>query len=144
MIALEPKNLEARFDLGVVYLSEKRNDDAKSTFQEILAQDANSGLGHYGLGLVFEDQHNYSAAIEEFQKATSGRHPPGLYSEMGNAYAKLKRYDDAIAAYLKERERRDDPDLENALADAYQAKGMSKESQEARDQALKLRGLSPH
>ena len=140
VIALDPKNIEAQFDLGVVYLSQKRDEDAKSTFQQILAQDANSGEGHYGLGLVLEDQQNYPAAIEEFKKATSGRHPRGLYYEMGNSYAKLNRFDDAITAYLKERDRGDDPDLENALADAYQAKGMATEAQLARNQALKLRG----
>ncbi len=140
VIALEPKNIEAQFDLGVVYLSQKRDDDAKSTFQQILVQDANNADGHYGLGLVLEDQQNYAAAIEEFKKATTGRQPPGLYYEMGNSYAKLKRYDDAIASYLKEKERGDDPDLENALADAYQAKGMTQDAQVARDQALKLRG----
>ncbi len=60
---------------------------------------------------------------------------------MGNSYAKLNRYDDAIAAYLKEREKTgDNPDLENALADAYQAKGMTKEAQEANDRAQRLRG----
>ena len=114
VIALEPKNLEAQFDLGIVYLSQKRNEDAKSTFQQMLAQDADSGQGHYGLGLVLEDQQNYSAAIEEFKMASAGLHPPGVYYEMGNSYAKLKRYDDAIAAYQKEKDHGDDPDLENA------------------------------
>jgi len=142
VIALQPKNLEAQVDLGVVYLSEKRDEDARSTFQQILTLDANSAAGHYGLGLVLEDQQNYSMAIEEFKKATSGRHLSGVYYEMGNSYAKLLRYDDAITAYLKEKERGDDPDLENALADAYQAKGMVKEAQDARERALKMRRLS--
>ena len=145
VIALQPKNLEAQFDLGLVYLSEKRADLAKSTFQQILTQDASSTEGHYGLGLVLEDQQNYSAAIDEYKQATAGRRLSGVYYEMGNSYAKLKNYDDAITAYQKERDKSgDDPDLENALADAYQAKGMTKESQDARDRALQLRGQSAH
>jgi cytochrome c-type biogenesis protein CcmH/NrfG len=64
---------------------------------------------------------------------------------MGNSYAKLNRYDDAITAYLKEKEKSgDSADIENALAAAYQAKGMPKESQEARDLAQQLRGPAPH
>jgi cytochrome c-type biogenesis protein CcmH/NrfG len=64
---------------------------------------------------------------------------------MGNSYAKLNRHDDAIAAYLKEKEKSgDSADIENALADAYQAKGMPKESQEARDLAQQLRGPATH
>jgi tetratricopeptide (TPR) repeat protein len=129
----------------LVYLSEKRLEDAKSAFTEILAHDANSAEGHYGLGLVLADQQNYAVAIEELKKATSGTRISGVYYEIGNSYAKLKQYDDAIAAYLKEKEKvGDDPDLENALADAYQAKGMTKESQDARDRAQQLRGPTRH
>jgi cytochrome c-type biogenesis protein CcmH/NrfG len=141
VIQLQPGNLEARFYLGFVYLSEKRLDDAKSAFTQILAQDANSTEGHYGLGLVLADQQNYSTAIEEFKKAGPDSRVSGVYYEMGKSYAKLSRYDDAIAAYLKEREKTgDNPDLESALADAYQAKGMTKEAQEANDRAQRLRG----
>jgi rhomboid protease GluP len=141
VIELEPGNTEAKFDLGLVYLSQKRLDDAKSIFTQIIAQDSNSAEGHYGLGLVLADQQNHEAAIEEFKKATSGTRLSGVYYEMGNSYAKLGRYDDAIAAYLKEKEKSgDDPDLENALADAYQAKGMMNEARDARQKAQELRG----
>ena len=141
VIELQPGNIAARFDLGYLYLSEQRPDDAKAAFTQILAQDANRPEGHYGLGLVLANQQNDAAAIEEFKKATSGSRLSGVYYEMGNSYAKLQRYDDAIAAYLKEKEiTGEDPDLESALADAYQAKGMTKEAQEARELAQQLRG----
>jgi rhomboid protease GluP len=142
VIELQPDNIAARFDLGFLYLGEKRLDDAKAAFTQILAQDPNRPEGHYGLGLVLANQQNDAAAIEEFKKATSGSSRlSGVYYEMGNSYAKLQRYDDAIAAYLKEKEiTGEDPDLESALADAYQAKGMTKEAQEARELAQQLRG----
>ena len=126
----------------MTYLSEKRPEEAKATFTQMLAQDANSGDGHYGLGLVLADQQNYQGAIEEFKKAAaSGARISGIYYEMGNAYARLKMYDDAIASYLKEKERDgDDPDVENALADAYQAKGMAQQAQDARNRAAELKG----
>jgi superkiller protein 3 len=140
VIELMPRNLEARFDLGLVYLSERQLENAKSAFTQILAQDANSAEGHYGLGLVLADQQSYSAAIEEFKKAGTDSRVSGVYYEMGKSYAKLNRYDDAIAAYLKEKEKTgENPDLENALADAYQAKGMLKEAQDARARAQQLR-----
>src|SRR6266576_1028272 len=141
VIELQPANLEARFDLGLVYLTEKRLEDSKSEFTQILAQDPNSAEGHYGLGLVLAAQQNHSAAIDEFKKAAPDTHVSGVYFEMGNSYAKLNRHDDAIAAYLKEKEKSgDSADVENALADAYQAKGMLKDSREARDLAQQLRG----
>ena len=145
VIELQPANLEARFDLGLVYLTEKRLEDSKSEFTQILAQDPNSAEGHYGLGLVLAAQQNHSAAIDEFKKAAPDTHVSGVYFEMGNSYAKLNRHDDAIAAYLKEKEKSgDSADVENALADAYQAKGMLKDSQEARNLAQQLRGPAPH
>jgi len=63
---------------------------------------------------------------------------------MGNSYAKLKMYDEAISAYQKEKEKSgDNPDVENALADAYQAKGMAKEAQDARNKATQLKNQEP-
>src|SRR5579864_5306706 len=145
VIELQPGNLDARFDLGLVYLTEKRLEEAKSEFTQILAQDSNSAEGHYGLGLVLAAQQNHSAAIAEFKKAAPDTHLSGVYFEMGNSYAKLNRYDDAIKAYLNEKEKTgDSADIENALADVYQAKGMPKESQEARDLAQQLHGPATH
>src|SRR5579863_663193 len=142
VLELQPKSQAARFDLGMTYLSEQRPQDAKVIFDEMLALDANSGDGHYGLGLTMASVQNYPAAIAEFQTAeSSGTQVSGLYYEMGNSYAKLKKYDDAITAYLKGKQKEgDDPDLENALPDAYEAKGMTQQAQDARNQASQLRG----
>jgi tetratricopeptide (TPR) repeat protein len=64
-----------------------------------------------------------------------------VHYEIGKCYAALKMYDDAISSYLKEKEESgDDPDLENALADAYQAKGMTREAQGARNRAAQIKG----
>jgi len=144
VIELQPENLDARFLLGLSYMSEKRPDEAKSSFAQILAKDANNAEAHYGMGLVLADRQNYQEAVDEFKKATGAR-VSGVDYEMGNSYAKLQRFDDAINAYLKEKEKSgDDPDLESALAAAYQAKGMVKEAQEARDRAQQLRGSAGH
>lgn len=142
VVELQPKNSGARFDLGITYLNEKRPDDAANTFRDLLAQDANSADGHYGLGLVLADQGKYQEAIAEF-KAAADRDPriSGIYYEMGNAYAKMKMYDDAIKSYEAEKEKNgDDPEVELALADAYQAKGMTQQAQEAKDRAARLKG----
>jgi rhomboid protease GluP len=139
-VELQPQNSEARFDLGLAYLNDKKMDDAKTVFTQMLAQDASSGGAHYGLGLVSAEQGDYKGALDEFKKASSsGSQISGLNYDMGNAYFKLKMYDDAIAAYVKEKEKSgDDPDIENALANAYQAKGMTAEAQAAKAQAAKM------
>jgi rhomboid protease GluP len=142
VVELQPQNSDARFNLGLAYLNDKHSDDAKAAFNQILALDSSNPDGHYGLGLVLADQGNDAAAIDEFKKAADdGTQISGVYYEMGNSYAKLKKYDDAIAAYLKEKEKNNDgPDIENALANAYQAKGMTQQAQEARARAAQLKG----
>lgn len=145
VVELQPQSSAARFDLGMVYLSEHRHEDAKATFAQMLAQDAKSTDAHYGMGLVLADQDQYQAAIDEFKAAdASGSSISGLYYEMGKSYAKLNKYDDALAAYQKEKERDgDDPDLENALGDLYQMKGMTQQAQEAKNRAAQLRSEHP-
>jgi DNA-binding phage protein len=59
---------------------------------------------------------------------------------LGISQAELKQYDDAIASFLKERDDSGDgPQLESALADAYQAKGMTQQAEEARDKASRMK-----
>jgi tetratricopeptide (TPR) repeat protein len=141
-LELQPENLSARFDLGMSYLNDKRYDDAKSTFSQMLAQDAKNAEGHYGLGLVLAGQENDQAAIDEFKAAAAQPSQiSSIYYAMGSSYMKLKKYDEAIAAYQKEKDSSgDDPDLESALADAYQAKGMTQQAEEARNKAEQMKG----
>ena len=107
----------------------------------MIQQGLNTGEAHYGIAMALAMQNKHQDAIQEFQAAIKdGADMSGIYSEMGNSYAKLKMYDDAISAYLKEKEKNgDNPDVENALSDVYQAKGMTKESQDARNQAAQLK-----
>jgi hypothetical protein len=58
---------------------------------------------------------------------------------MGLMQSKLKLYDDAIASFLKQRENEDDPDNEQALAHAYEAKGMQREAEDAKQRAAQFR-----
>lgn len=141
VIELQPQNVSARYDLGIVYLTEKRPEDAKNAFGQILAQNANSADGHVGMGLALSDEGQLQPAIDEFKRAlTLGAQSPGIYYEIGHSYAQLKMYDDAIAAYLKEKETSgDDVDLEAALSDAYQAKGMTQQAQQAASRAAELK-----
>ncbi|HEX9256387.1 MAG TPA: tetratricopeptide repeat protein, partial [Candidatus Angelobacter sp.] len=146
VLELEPKNAGAQFNLGITLLNEKRLDEAKAMFTQMLAQDAKSADAHYGLGLALADSEKYQAAIEEL-KAAAGLDPriSGIYYEIGNSYAKLKMYDEAIASYLQEKERNGDaPELETALAEAYEAKGMTQQAQEARTKAAQLMGQGTH
>jgi rhomboid protease GluP len=144
VLQLQPDHTNARFQLGLVYLSEKRPEEAKTTFSQLLAQDSNNGEAHYGIGLALADEGKNQAAIDEFKTAIRLNAPySGIYYEMGQSYARLKMYDDAITSYLESQKKDgDDVDLEAALADAYQAKGMTQQAQEARAKAEQLKNAN--
>ena len=141
VIQLQPQTQSAHFYLGMTYLSEKRPDDAKATFDQMLKENPNSTDAHYGLGLALAYKDQNQEAITEFkQAATEDPANPGLYYEMGKSYMKLSKYDDAIAAYLKEKQGYGEyAELETALAEAYRAKGMSQQALEEETKAAKLK-----
>jgi len=140
VLELQPQNSDARMDLGASYLIHDRINEAKEEFAKILAQDANNADAHVGMGMAFANEKNHAAALKEYQAALQIE--PGLkgvHYRLGISQLKLEQYDDAIASFLKEREMNGDgPHLESALADAYQAKGMKQEAQEARTKATQL------
>jgi membrane associated rhomboid family serine protease/Flp pilus assembly protein TadD len=142
VLDLQPQNARARMDLGTVYLRQQQPKEAQAEFTKLVAQDPNNANGHFGLGVALADQNNHEAALKEYQTAL--RLEPrarDVYYKMGISQVQLKQYDDAITSYLKERDRSgEDAELEDALADAYQAKGMQQEAQDARSKAAQLKG----
>jgi membrane associated rhomboid family serine protease/Flp pilus assembly protein TadD len=141
VLDLQPQNTKARVDLGAVYLRQQQPKEAQEEFAKLVAQDPNDANAHMGLGMALAGQNDHATAINEFQ--TTLRLAPqaeDVYYRLGLSQVQLKQYDNAIASYLKERDRSgDDIELENALADAYQAKGMQQQAQEARSKAAQLR-----
>jgi tetratricopeptide (TPR) repeat protein len=126
----------------MVYLNENRPQEAKDSFAQLLTQDPNNAEGHFGLGLALAAEDNHQAAIEEYKSAARiDPQSAGVNYNLGLSYAKLNQTDNAIAAYLKERQQSgDDYELEAALASAYQVKGLTQQAQEAKNQASRLKG----
>jgi membrane associated rhomboid family serine protease/Tfp pilus assembly protein PilF len=141
VLQLQPQHAGARTLLGMVYLNQNRPQDAKDTFTQLLAQDPNSADAHYGLGLALAAEQNDQSAIEEYKNAVRiDPHFAGVNYNLGVSYTRQNQYDDAIAAFLKEQQQSgDDYEIETALADAYQAEGLSKQAQEAKSKATQLK-----
>ncbi len=136
VIELEPQDQGARFYLGMSYLEENRPEAAREIFAQLLKMNPNSAAAHFGLGAVSSDEQKYPEALEEF-KLTTKLDPDysGVYQEMGLVQAKLNLYDDAIASFLKQQKAGDNSENENALASAYEAKGMQREAAGASQRA---------
>jgi tetratricopeptide (TPR) repeat protein len=92
------------------------------------------------MGMAMAAEGNDQAAIDEFKDADRLQADfTGLHAEMGASYLKLKMYDEAIAAFLKQKASGDDASVENGLAEAYTAKGMTQQAQEARSKAEQMK-----
>ena len=142
VLELQPQNIKARRDLGAAYLSQSQPKEAHAEFANWLTQEPNNAEAHVWLGMALSAEQNPDAAIDQYETALKlDPQAEGVYYKIGISQAQLKKYDDAIASYLKERgQTGDDPDLEDALADAYQAKGMQQQAQDARNKAGQLKG----
>jgi len=141
VLELEPKNTDARMDLGATYLNQQQPKEAQEQFAAQVAQDPNDAEAHAGLAMALADQQQNKAALEEYKTVLKlAPRMKGVYYQMGVSQLKLKQYDDAIASYLKEREQSgDDTALEMALAEAYDAKGLKPQADLARSRAVALK-----
>jgi len=141
VLELQPQNTQAHMELGAAYLSQGQTKEAQEQFTAVVAHEPDNARAHLGLGIAFAEQQDHQSAIGEYK--TVLRLDPqasGVYFRMGASQAALKQYDDAIASYLKEQEQEgDDAELETALADTYQAKGMAQQAQAARNKAAQLK-----
>jgi membrane associated rhomboid family serine protease/Flp pilus assembly protein TadD len=145
VLELQPQNAKARRDLGAALLGQERPKEAHTEFAKLLTQEPNNPEAHVWLGMALAAEQNPEAAIKEYETALQldpqAEDEYYLYYKIGISQSQLKHYDDAIASYLKERDKSgDDPALEDALADAYQTKGMTQQAQEARSKAAQLKG----
>jgi rhomboid protease GluP len=140
VLDLQPQNTKALMDMGAAYLRQDQPKDAQDEFAKLLALEPNNANGHVGLGIALSEQGNHGPAINEYKAALRlAPNARGVYYRMGISQAHLNQYDDAIASYSKEREQGgDDAELENALADAYEAKGMKQPAQDARSKAAQF------
>jgi rhomboid protease GluP len=139
IIEIDPRDERAYFSLGMAYLEENRFQPARKILTSLLTVNPKSPDAHFGLGAVSWGEQKYSEALEEY-KLTARLDPgyDGVYQDIGLMQAKLKFYDDAIVSFVKQRNNEDNPKNENALASAYDAKGMHREAEEARQLAKQL------
>ena len=138
-IELNPRDEDAFYFLGFTELELKRPQQARAAFAQLLKLDPNSADAHAGLAAVFSFENKPAEALEEY-KRTAQLDPEynGVFYGMGLMQGKLKLYDEAIAAFLKQRENSDSSDNEEALAQAYEAKGMQREAEGAKQRAAQF------
>jgi len=133
----DPQNQDALSQLSFVYTRSQQIPKAKETSAQLLRINPRSAEAHDGLGDALLAEKDYTGALGEYLQAA--RLDPDYednYS-IGVCYARLKRYDEAIAQFKKHIATfGDGMDVEVELSKAYRAKGMTKEADEAMQKTM--------
>jgi|SRR5580658_2818520 rhomboid protease GluP len=140
-LELDPQNAEARMILGEAYLSQEQSKQAHDEFAQVLTREPDNAEAHTGLGMALAGEGNHQAAIEEYKTALKlDPQASDVHYRMGVSQFQLKQYDEAITAFLEEKQKNGDGyELETALADAYEAKGLTQQAHEARTKAAQMK-----
>jgi len=85
--------------LGAFYYYHARYTEAASMFSQVTALAPDSIRGYFDLGATYNSQGRYADAIGMLQHSITIRPTAAAYTNLGNAYFYLRRYDEAAGAY---------------------------------------------
>ena len=93
-----PQHVLARLEIAAVRYRVDSADGIKNA-EEAVKLDPQRPFGHYLLGLLYLDTHNFAGAISELEIAKRCRpNLPEIYFALGNAYARAGRKQEAARA----------------------------------------------
>lgn len=99
---LAPKNFQAWFLLGGLYLQSNEIDQGIAALQQARKLNANESTILFALGSAYFQKQQYSQAIAEIQAGLKIKpNVPEALFDLGNAYYKLRKFPEAIAEYEK-------------------------------------------
>jgi tetratricopeptide (TPR) repeat protein len=127
-------------ELGKVYISERRNNDAIKHLKEALSENPNDEQANYYLGslLVLEDQYEQGVTYLE-QAAKSSPESYGVYLYLGRAKLHLGQTAQAVRLLQKAVELNpDNASLQYTLGRALKRSGQEREAAKAFEQARRL------
>lgn len=98
MLKDDPNNIQTLLELGGVYYSAQRFDEAITTIQKVIALDDKKHEAYIQLGNISYDTGKAQAAVEYYQKALElNPKMSDVRTDMATMYRKLGQFDNAIA-----------------------------------------------
>jgi tetratricopeptide (TPR) repeat protein len=125
LVSQNPQSIPARFQLGVLAISERRYEDAEGIFRQLANTETGDPRGVVGLAETYQAENQSQLAVKLLQdelKRSPGSTPVrGLLAQVamatGNRDLAIEQYKQMVAAAPKSM------DIQIALAEAYSAKG---------------------
>jgi tetratricopeptide (TPR) repeat protein len=100
VVEINPRDIETRNKLGMVFIRMNKLQEAESQFAEVLKQAPRDFDAHNGMGLVKIKQRDYSAALPWIQKAISLSDSDAVVRYyLGFIYEQTGHYREAETAY---------------------------------------------
>lgn len=87
--------------LGGFYFDQSRFTESAAMFRQVVELAPESIRGYYNLGAALNGQGRYQEAIASIQHSIDMRPTATAYTNLGNSYFYLQRYDDAVPAYAR-------------------------------------------
>ena len=136
---LRPSHAAAHFSLGSIQRREGLLEPALASFRRAAELQPQNGMAHGMVGAVLIRLRRYDQAIEPLRRACEieGDEQASHWANLGAAYRRLRRNQDAIRAYQAGLERHpSDSQLLNNLAVAYRRERMNEQAIVLLTQAL--------
>lgn len=119
-IQAHPQDTSIRNLLGSAYLGVDRYTEAIQQFEVVIQDRPNDATAIYNLGQAYTATENWPKAVEQFQKAQNlfpagGATQSALLYDLGIAFEKLGRNEDALRAYQDSAASNDSVDKQDAI-----------------------------
>jgi tetratricopeptide (TPR) repeat protein len=98
-IEIKPDYAMAYKQLGDVYQNMNKDTEAIAAYEKCYDNNSENDDACYNLGYIYNGLDDYDKALEWLYKAIDIKKGVDVYNEIGFAYYKLKKNDEAMAAY---------------------------------------------
>lgn len=109
IMILDAKDIDSRFNHGVLAIEMGLPDVARANFEEILKIDNTSPLGHQGLGNIYKTKEMWEMAAVHYRKALEKENSAALHANLADCLLVLKRQSEA-AEHISEAKKLDPDD----------------------------------
>ena len=125
VVGRDSKNATAQLVLGTAYLGLHRNDEAKQRFERLREIEPKSDRSALARGLAYREIGDSAGAIAALREILKRRPDFAVaYGYLGDTYAGMKRWDEAIEQYRKGAAHVSDPSpFKKRIADAEFSRG---------------------
>ena len=139
-LRIEPGDLQAMNNLGVLLLSQKKTDEALKIFEKAVQLNSHYIDSINNLGLALREKGRVKEAMEKWQQVIDLEPmQPEAHYNIGVTMLRNGRYNQAIEHLNKSLEKKKEWDVYNYLSTSYMALGQFKNAMGSYNEAIKLK-----